>query len=255
MTFSLKDPSKDSGVKVKLKNTESTKISNENDKSKPVSSINSKVEKIEVSEKVDKEKSSRKINDNNKNVFLAVGIGVIVIFSSIIYVVNSNSNSKLKREQIELQSEEQTTEAALSDEEKLQAELNSEGYGIGSVTKDTKTSNQTIVQSDTFVKDLDGQDIPEMFEVKAITYISDFVTYTKHRAVTGDGIELYWLDGKYKGQSCRVTMPYKYFKEIPDEGAVICKVEIIQTKEGNKIATWFQFDPDSYNKLIKKVGG
>lgn len=180
---------------------------------------------------------------------MLVGVICLILIVIIILVAKGGKKEKIPEP---VNTNPQQVEPQLSDEEKLQKELNQEGYGVDAVIKDSQSSSTIPVQTDTFLKDLDGQDIPEMFEVKAITEISDFVTYTKHRAITGDGIELYWLEGKYKGQPCRLTIPYKYFKELPEEGAVICTIEIVQTKEDNKLATHFQFDPGTYDKIIKK---
>lgn len=239
----------DSGVKVTSSDKE-REIENEVEYSwkDEISESNLNTEKSKTEKAMNKETNTIAIW-SKKNYIIIVGVGAAILIGIIVLMTGEK---KVELPPDESQMPVKNQEPALSDEEKLQNELLSEGYGIDSATKDSKSQSLIPVQSDTFIKDLDGQDIPELFEVKTITYISDFVTYTKHRAVTGEGVELYWLDGKYKGQPCRVTMPYKYFKEIPEEGAVICTIEIVQTKDGNKLATWFQFDPKSYEKLMKK---
>lgn len=242
MAFKKKELNKGSGIKI----SQEDKTSQENkailqDEER---TINSKVNK-ELKEDSSKE---HKLSATDPKIMLVSVICLIVVIL-IIFMMKGGKEKKIPEP---VNTNVQQVEPQLSDEEKLQQELSKEGYGVDSAIKNSQLNNIIPVQTDTFLKDLDGQDIPEMFEVKAITEISDFVTYTKHRAITGEGIELYWLEGKYKGKPCRLTIPYKYFKELPEEGAVICTIEIIQTKEGNKLATHFQFDPGTYDKIIKK---
>lgn len=136
-------------------------------------------------------------------------------------------------------------------EELLQQQLAEEGFGVGNSVNNTD-QNTTPLVSNTFLKDLTGIDVPEYYTVKEITYITDLVPYTKHRAVTGEGIELYWMEGTYRGQPCKFTIPYKYYRELDTSGAIPCMIEIVQTTEGALLATWFQFSEPAYTELKNK---
>lgn len=247
MAFKKKDINQKSGIKI----SQEKKASLEENETVLQETQNKKqVTNSEVKKKQPKEDSKveSKLSVVDPKVILA-GVSCLIVVLIIFLIAKGGKKEKISDP---VNIPVQQVETQLSDEEKLQQELSKQGYGVDAVIKDSQNSSTIPVQTDTFLKDLEGKDIPEMFEVKAITEISDFVTYTKHRAITGDGIELYWLEGRYKGQACRLTIPYKYFKELPEEGAVICTIEIVQTKDGNKLATHFQFDPGTYDKIIKK---
>lgn len=250
MAFKKKELNKSSGVKI----SQEKKISSQEDNKTNKTILQDDLEKTQfIGSKTKKTLNTEESLSNKLFIvdpkLILIGIICLILVVIIILVTKDRKENEVV-EQVNTATQQVVPE--LSDEEKLQQELSQEGYGVDAVIRDSQTINTTPVQTDTFLKDLDGKDIPELFEVKEITNIFDFVIYTKHRAVTGEGIELYWLEGKYKGQPCRLTIPYQYFKELPDEGAVICKIEIVQTTEGNKLATNFQFDPDAYNKVIKK---
>lgn len=155
-------------------------------------------------------------------------------------------------QQVQQQTQEPT---GPTDAELLQQQLNEANIGATAVsqyTSDDKT-NTTAITSDTFsTKDLTGKDVPENYVVKAITSVVEFIPYTKHRATTGSGVELYWLEGEFRGEPCKFTVSYSIFKELPDSGAVPCNVEIVQTTDEALIATHFQFSVDAYEKLTKK---
>ena len=190
-----------------------------------------------------------------KNITITVGIGIILVVI-IISRALFQSSSPAPQLLIEDYQEEQgspeayttTIETAMTDEERLREQLEREGIGMGA-TGTQVAGGQIPVSSDVFVYDIHGERIPEMFEVRAITHISDIVSFTKRRAVLGQGIEFYWLDGVWRGQPVRVVVPFTWFRELPEQGAVIATIEIVETVDGNLIATYFRFDPEAFERL------
>jgi len=127
--------------------------------------------------------------------------------------------------------------------------------GITDISKDTITKNYTPVEPDTFVKDLNGLPVDEKFDIDSIYSTVDFVSYTKKRASTGDGVELYWLDAQYKGKPAKIQVPFKIFKELDAVGVTAVDVEVVRVKakDGTRreIATAFVVRTD-YKKLLEQ---
>ena len=138
----------------------------------------------------------------------------------------------------------------MSEEERIRRELLDSGYGVRN-SSDSPPLPQSHAGSDSFVKDLDGADISELWEAKTITYIQDYVSYTKHRAITDSGVEIYWLEGDYKGLTCRMNIKYRHFRTLADSGVVVCNIEIVETVNGNKLITWFSPIEDPIGSVFK----
>lgn len=112
-----------------------------------------------------------------------------------------------------------------------------------------KTTNK-IVSADDFVKDLEGDDVSAVYQVEHREYVDAHVSYTAHRAIVDDGMELYWIDVEYKGKKYKVQVPFYYFKDFGDTG--ICKVnmEVLYLENGGQVISYMQViaeDSDSEN--------
>lgn len=197
----------------------------------------------------------------NKKLVMGVGAGVaLVAVVGVVSLVTKPKQTDITAEAPVQQEVMQTQQTPVTpevvpptDDEIVQEQLNQLGIGASAVTNGAVTNiNNSPVSSDTMVKDLTGKDIPEYYVVKNISYIVEFIPYTKHRATTGTGVELYWLEGTFNGQPCKLTIPYKYYRDLPDSGAVPCDVEVLQTETGELIATWFQFSASSYEQITNK---
>jgi hypothetical protein len=127
--------------------------------------------------------------------------------------------------------------------------------GITDIGTNRQSINNTPVSDDTFVKDLNGLPVETQFKVENIQYTIDFVSYTKKRAATADGIELYWLDAEYKGKPAKIQVPFKIFKELDLVGVTVVDVEVTttRTKDNKKvdIVTGFTVRPD-YKQVLEK---
>lgn len=140
------------------------------------------------------------------------------------------------------------------EETKPDASVVGEDVGIQDATGDTVKVNNTPVSNNTFVKDLKGNSIGQNYDVSNISVVVDFISYKKRRAVTGKGVEIYWLDAMYKGSPARVQVPLSIFKELDAEGITMADVEVvtIPSSDGgpaHQIATYFNVRPD-YKKLL-----
>lgn len=184
---------------------------------------------------------------NAKLVPFVIGAVLVIL---IIVVAASTLGKEKQPSQVNIPTEDSTYQepSTLSESERLKQQLEAEGYGVGQDSH----GGQINVSSDSMLRDINGNSLPEMWEAKTITYINDIVQYKKYRAVTGSGVELYWLEGEYRGQSCRIIVPYTYFRNFENEGGVVCKIEVVETTDGQRVFTWFEYDHAAHTRLIGK---
>lgn len=108
------------------------------------------------------------------------------------------------------------------------------------------TTSATVYSPSDYIKDLNGLDISAIYRAASIEYVTDYVSYETRRALTDDGMELYWLEARYKGKDYRVQVPFYYFKDLGTEGICKVEVEIVNTAEGGKVITYMRVVDDSY---------
>lgn len=101
--------------------------------------------------------------------------------------------------------------------------------GIGAYFIDEATIfEQGNIESFTFRQDFAQVDQPEMFALPIrINTARDSMTYTRHRAVTASGIEVYWLEGEFRGRRVVTTIPYALYQLLPPSGVVAIDVEVV----------------------------
>lgn len=130
--------------------------------------------------------------------------------------------------------------------------------GIKDASKDQYVKNYTDIGKDTFTKDLNGNKVPEHYDIADIKTVVDFVSYTKKRATTDTGIELYWLDATYKGRKCKIQVPFKIFKELDPVGVTVVDVEVTMipnadtSKDPYEIVTGFTVRSD-YKEVLEQA--
>lgn len=167
----------------------------------------------------------------------------------------------------------QTTEPATPAEELTEGstEGSTEAPAIGDVVQDTKgitpgitdieqntvNVNNTKITPDTFTKDLNSKPIAEEYKIDSIYTTIDFISYTKKRATSDDGIELYWLDAEYKGKKAKVQVPFSIFKELDPVGVTVVEVEVVRVDTGDyskplpEVVTGFTVRPD-YKRILEQ---
>lgn len=127
--------------------------------------------------------------------------------------------------------------------------------GIRDISENTVSKNTAPMEPDKFVKDLKANKIPEGYEIRRIYSEVDFISYKKHRTSTAPGIELYWLEAKYKGKPARVQVPFTIFKELDEVGVTVVDVEVVEIEyeQGttHQVVTGFSVRPD-YKKILEE---
>lgn len=135
------------------------------------------------------------------------------------------------------------------DEERLAKEaLYKEGIGK-EFLDETNVYEQGNLENFAFRKDFTAIDQPEKFATPIrITTVKDGVSYTKHRSVLGDGVEVYWVDGEYKGRKVTFTIPYSIYQVIDTSGVMDVTVEVVTDKNNSKTVTNFTALPPAKSK-------
>lgn len=132
----------------------------------------------------------------------------------------------------------------------IDKDANSVGLPNFSDSEEGTTTEKYFSSSD-FVKDLNGLDVPAVYNVKSRSYIKDFVNYDAKRAIMDDGMELYWLEVTYKNKKYRVQCPFYIFKDLDDSGICVVEIEVLNLEGGEKIISYMQVVQD-YDELINK---
>lgn len=124
--------------------------------------------------------------------------------------------------------------------------------GLPDVEKgDHNTNTGEVTDSAEFLKDINGSQIPKHYEVKKINYETDFVSYTKKRGVTGDGVELLWLDAEYKGNPYVIQVPFKVWKELDETGITVVDMEVLTIDKNLKVISNMKVK-DNYKEIMEK---
>lgn len=129
------------------------------------------------------------------------------------------------------------------------ATSNSITPGMTNTGEDTTMDQTSPPEEDSMVKDLNGISLIQNYTVGEITTVVDFINYTKHRAITADGMELLWLEVDYKGKPYKVTVPFKIYKELDPEGITVVDIEVLNLGNGNQVISHMSVRSDYKKKL------
>ena len=116
---------------------------------------------------------------------------------------------------------------------------------------DRNTNTGEVTETGDFLKDINGSQIPKHYEVKKINYETDFVSYTKKRGVTADGVELLWLDAEYKGNPYVIQVPFRIWKELDETGITVVDMEVLTIDKNLRVISNMQVK-DNYKEIMEK---
>ena len=98
---------------------------------------------------------------------------------------------------------------------------------------------QGNIETFTFRQDFAQIDQPEAFALPiSIATARDSMQYTRHRAVTAVGVEVYWLEGNFRGRRVVTTIPYALYQIIPASGVISIEVEVVTDANGSLTITY-----------------
>lgn len=106
------------------------------------------------------------------------------------------------------------------------------------------TTGATVYSSSDFIKDLNGMDVSAVYNVDSIDFVEDYVSYETRRAITADGMELYWLEATYNNKPYRIQIPFYYYKNLGDSGICKVNVEVLTLVGGGKVISYMQVIPE-----------
>lgn len=197
---------------------------------------------------------------SNKNNLVLIGIIAVV---AIILISMLQSIFK-KEEPIDLVddgtgSNVATTQAISTESNNTDAQLTTEisgddGITIGLPEFDPKENGQTtavVYSASDYIKDLNGLDIPAVYEISTRTYVRDFVNYEAKRAIIADGMEMYWLEILYEGKPYRCQVPFYIFQNLDTTGICVVEIELLTLAGGEQVISFMQVVTD-YTDLINK---
>lgn len=185
---------------------------------------------------------------------------IIVLFILIIALV---SKRKVNVQEPKQQTQEFSSTKPLlesSSSETIQPETKKDIVGIQDFTQNTNMkSSSELSDTDLILEDLYGLSLRVDYTVSKIDMITDFVNYEKRRGTWGGGLELYWLDAKYKDTKYIIQIPFKYYKELDDSGIVPVKMEVLRIKNSNdsdddnrNVISYMTLDEVTLKELLKK---
>ena len=120
-------------------------------------------------------------------------------------------------------------------------------YTEGDVDYDQSDKNKTtakVYDQGEYLKDLTGKDISAVYSVKSREYVKAHVSYTAKRAIIDEGMEMYWIDVKYKKKKYRVQVPFYYFKDFDDSGICRVEIEVLTLENGGQVISYMQVVPE-----------
>lgn len=196
-----------------------------------------------------KGKIIKKKNEKDKNVVYAVAVaGGLMLAVSGYLIFNSISSKKAAEQQAELLAQQQ--EIIEQQQQNTNSSEVSAGipslYGNGS-----STNNSALTNSSEILKDLNGNTVDPNYKVVANNTVTDFINFKKYRATTGNGLEFYWLEAKYKGGDYKVQVPYSIYSKLDSEGITVVDAEVLTLDNGSEIVTYMSVRKDAKDLLDK----
>lgn len=188
-------------------------------------------------------KITPKAPKNNSNIVVGLIIGVFVVVGGMVAYTKF---SKPKKEPVAVQPTVTVPETKENKEESPTKP------GLPNLNSDIPGKNtKKLSEYSDYVKDLQNKDVKVDFTVKRIKTVLDFVNYTKQRAVSANGLEMYWLEAIYKDRPYRVQVPFQIWKELDEKGITVVDIEVLQLASDSEIVSYMSVRPD-YKKLLEK---
>lgn len=184
----------------------------------------------------------QKKEDNNLKIILGVIGGLVVISALAIgsFMLGSSDAEEPVAE-----------EPVIEDVTKTQKPDGNVGvpnlHGVGAVQNDSQPVNSKEI-----LKDITGTTVPTNYKVETSEIVTDFINYEKFRAITGTGLEFYWLEAEYKGQKYKVQVPYSIFSKLDAKGITVVDAEVLSLEGGSKMVTYMQVRKDAKDLLEQR---
>ncbi|MNN23375.1 hypothetical protein D3C81_1367710 [compost metagenome] len=122
--------------------------------------------------------------------------------------------------------------------------------GIPNLNISNETQNKSEPVKDSVITtNLQQVPIDANYKVKEYKTVTDFVNYKKYRAVTGKGVEFYWLEATYKKQPYKIQVPFQVFNNLEEEGITVVNVEVSVLEDNSEVITYMSVKKDAKTLL------
>lgn len=102
-----------------------------------------------------------------------------------------------------------------------------------------------------FNEDMPTNPETPVWAMASVAMVKDFCNYEKKRSVTGNGLELYWLDCVYKEMPYVIQVKYETYNLLDSKGIVPIIGEKVITTDGVEIITYMSVDTDYLKRMNK----
>ena len=180
--------------------------------------------------------------DDKKVLFIVGGVVIVVIVIAIFFFVSSSK--KKEAELLALQMQQQEESSKNSNTESTVKPGIPSFSGVGAEENDEYLYDPSLV-----TKDLNGNQVPTNYVVDDSETVTDYITYKKFRAPTGNGLEFYWLEAEYKGQPYKVQVPYSVYSKLDYSGITVVDMEVLELEDGSKMVNYMKVREDAKSLL------
>lgn len=167
--------------------------------------------------------------EKRKKRVLFIGIGIAVALIIIIFFLVKGGGGSKKPVATPVQAPVSTAQngATVDPVQQQKDALYKNGIGKEYVSQQN-IFDQGPIEANKFRKDFLNNDAPETYKrpLKVVT-VNDSVSYIKHRTITDDGIDLYWVDATYKGKKTQFTISYYIYQALSPQGVMDVQVETV----------------------------
>lgn len=191
---------------------------------------------------------------NKKMIYIALGIVGVLVIAAVYFSLNKSEQPQVSDNDItpatQDVSEEDTSTEFVYDEngnpiysKEDNSLVDDNAIDPGAPDYNASTKNKTtskVYKDDDYLKDINGVDIKATYNVISRDYVYDYVSYTAKRGIIDDGMEIYWLDAKYKGKKYRIQVPFYYFKDFDEQGVCRVQMEVLNIEGGGKVISYMQ---------------
>ena len=209
-------------------------------------------------ETVETLQTDNNLSERNKNSTIMIVIIAVILLVTIFMVKsimtksNTPNSDVINNEEVDENSEEyEDYENYTESIDEETEESNSMQIGLPEFTDEEGVTSAYVYSANDYIKDLNGSDIPAVYEVATRTYVRDFVNYEAKRAILDDGMEMYWLEITYKNKPYRCQVPFYIFKDLEVTGICVVEIELLTLDGGEQIISYMQVI-DDYAGLINE---
>lgn len=208
----------------------------------------------EIKNKVKTENSVKRTPKNNKEIekekktviaCIAVCLAVVLIGAVVFFINNKNKNAQLQQYQ-------QSLENAKKENEKNKNKDDIKAGTPDLYGNSTGENKSDITPADNITTNLNGEAVNPNYNVVNIETVTDYINYTKYRAVTSEGMEFYWLEVVYKQKTYKCQVKYNIYSKLDTQGITVVDMEVLTLDDGSEIISYMNVRKDADTLLNNK---